>query len=371
MAYGKKKSAIVAVAILAALLCLTMGCDSLTSVFSPAASAYKSYLYMTDTVSGKVYAYDPATQAASVSSYAATGKNATGEIAFYKGIGYAAVGFGTSEGVYFFDPSATNPAFTKLGAAIAAQYFAFYNSKKAYVSSYDYAGTTSGLYSFNPSSPDSGFAAIAAASGKFLQEVLACNDGYIYAADNGDGAVLKISPSTDVVVATIATSAAGTTGLVAGTYDGNAGVFVANSGGYAATSPYAQQPSSIDFISSSGTLSTVVPASSSSPIYIGRIVQLSNGNLVATGSGHSYLVALTGTAAAVTELKSASGASFGALDIAYKDGLTYIPVAVTSDYISYKNYLYVLDSNAAQKSYSPVLAMTASDGISNIGFYEK
>jgi hypothetical protein len=374
MKFGKARGAIGAIVLVAASLGLALGCDTGTSPATTdtttAASTYKDYLYMTDTVSGKVYSYDPATQAASSSSIATTGQNASGEIQFYKGIGYVAVGSGTNKGVYYFDPSATNPAFTKLGASIAAQYFTFSSSTKAYVSSYDYSGTTSGLYSFNPSSPSSGLAAIASTSGKCLQEIVLGPDGYLYTADNGNGAVIKIDPATDAVMATIATSALGTTGLVKGAFNGSSGVFVANSGGYATTSPYAQLPSSIDFISSSGSLTTVVAASASTPIAIARVVQLADGNLVATGYNHSYLVTISGSSATVTEFKNSSGSSFGALDIAYKGGLVYIPVAVTSDYISYKNYLYVLDASGAQKSYSPVSVMTASEGLSNIGFWE-
>ena len=325
---------------------------------------YESYLYMTDTVSGKVYAYDPSTHAAQSASYASTGQNATGEIQFYAGIGYAAVGSGTKEGVYYFDPSATNPTFTKLGASIAAQYFVFYSSTKAFVSSYG-----AGLYSFDPSSPSSGLTTVSSTAGYTLQELVLGSDGYIYAADNGNGAVLKLS-ADGTLAATITTTTAGTTGLVPGTHSGVAGVFVANTGGYDSTT-YASLPGSIDFIAAGSSAVTTIATldSSGDSIYPARLVQLSNGNLIATGYSHTYLVDLSGTSAVVTEL-SASGSSFGSLDIAYKDGLLYVPVANTSDYVNYTNYLYVFDASGTQESYSPVSVMSSSEGITNIGFYE-
>jgi hypothetical protein len=343
---------------------------------SSTASTYADYLYMTDTVSGKVFAYDPATQVAASSSYATTGKNATGEIQFYKGIGYAAVGSGTGEGAYYFDPSAASPSFSKLGGtsgAIAAQYFAFYSATKAFVSSFDYSGTTSGLYYFNPASPSSDLVAVSSMQGKYLQELCLGSDGYLYAADNANKAVYRINPSSGALIATISTNAKGTTGLVAGSYDGASGIFVANTGGY--DSSYSALPGTIDFIASSaadGSTATLVAkaTSASASIYPARIVQLSGGKLVATGYGHSYFVTLSGSSASAAELKNSSGASFGGLDIANKDGLVYIPVAETSDYVSYKDYLYVLDSSGGQKSYSPVSVMSSSEGISNIGFYE-
>jgi hypothetical protein len=354
------------VAALVAALSLS-GCGN--TIASILGVSYTKYLYMTDTVSGKVYAYDPSKQSAGSSSFASTGKNATGEIRFYNGIGYVAVGGGTDEGVYYFDPSATNPSFSKLGTAIAAQYFAFYSSSKAYVSSYDYSGTTSGLYSFNPSKPSSGLSAVAAVSGKYLQDLVVGSDGYLYAADNSNGAVLKVDPSSDALKATISTSAKGTTGLCKGTFNGSSGIFVASTGGY--DSSYAALPGALDFISADGKASLVARTTSTgASIYPARVIQLDGGNLVATGYGHSYLVTLSGSSASTSELKTASGASFGSLDIAYKNALVYIPIAQTSDYISYSNKLYVLDESGKQASYSPVSVMKASEGLSNIGFYE-
>lgn len=371
MIFLKRRGVIGALAIVAAAFVAT-GCPNPSATPTPTAtSSYKNYLYMTDTVSGKVYTYDPASQSASSTSYATVGKNATGEIQFYKGIGYAAVGYGTDEGVYYFDPSATNPSFAKLGSAIAAQYFAFYSATKVYVTA---AGTwktdgtdTGSLYSFNPSNPSAGLTQVAAVT-RYAQEAIIGDDGMLYVATAtpaSSGQVLKIDPSnSDSLVATYSTGASGTTGLAWGSFGGSSGVFVASSSGV------------IQFIpkgSADGAAPTPVV---SSGCYAARLVQLPSGNLVATGYGHSYLVSISGTDASSKELYTGSSSSFGSLDIAYKDGLVYIPVASSSDYINYTNCLYVLDSSGAQKTYSPVYAMgssssaTSTQSLSNIGFYE-
>ncbi len=348
-------SSVLAAAILAASL-LT-GCGA--GAGAGDLPAYQGYLYMTDTYSGKVYAYDPAAHSGLNASIAATGKNGTGEIQFYKGIGYTAVGFGTDEGVYYFDPSVTNPTFSKIGSGIAAQYFAFYSATKAYVSvASNYFGDTGGLYAFNPSNLGLGLTQVAASDAtKYMQEVIVGPDGKIYVAENLSQKVLVIDPATDAVTATVAASASGTTGLVSGTYNGGAGVFVANTGG------------TIDFIpagvAGNAAATTVIGPS----VFAGRLVQLANGNLVATGYGKTYLVALSGASAAASELK-VGGASFGSLDIAAKDGLVYVPVAQTSDYVTFVDKLYVIDANGTQQSYSPVSVMTSADAVSNIGFYE-
>ena len=68
---------------------------------------YKSYLYMTDTTNGRVYAYDPSKRASSATSLVTMGTKAAGEIKFYNGIGYVAMGTG---GIYYFDLSAAVPS---------------------------------------------------------------------------------------------------------------------------------------------------------------------------------------------------------------------------------------------------------------------
>ena len=89
-----------------------------------------------------------------------------------------------------------------------------------------------------------------------------------------------------------------------------------------------------------------------------------------TGGGNTYFVTLLGATATVTELKNGSNASFGSYDIAYKDGLVYVPVPDYSNYPLVSNLVYIFDESGTQKSYSPVPVMSSSDAISNIGFYE-
>jgi hypothetical protein len=346
-----------------AAFALIAGCNP--SSGSPSGDgSYAGYLYMTDTMSGKVYTYDPVSRSASATSIASVGQNATGELAFYQGIGYVCVGLGTNAGVHYFDPSAANPSFAKIPGTVCAQYCAFANSSKAYVSVFDYSGDTDGIYTFNPSSPGSGLsqAALTGTSGDSYQEVIIAPDGYLYAANNTDGSVVKIDTATDAIVATIHATAIGTTGLFAGTYKGSAGVFVANTGG------------SIDFIEEDAADGSTATAVVSTSIYPARIVQLQNGNLAATGYdsswiNHTYLVDLSGDTAVASEVLY-EDASFGSLDIAYRDGLVYVPATVTSDYISYTNYLYIVGEDGKVQSYSPISVMGSSESISNIAFYE-
>ena len=345
---------VLAAAVAAAVL--VPGCTpSVGGVTTP---AYQSYLYMTDTTNGHVYTYDPSTHMGSSLSLLTTSANAAGEIKFYKGIGYVAMGYG---GIWRFDPSSANPVSKMVTGSLLlnAQYFAFYSAKKAYVSTVDYSSgsPTAGLYTFDPSDPTIPVSAvISGTSTKNFQEVIVGSDGKIYAANSTDDTVLRIDPTDDSVKATIHATVTGTTGLVAGTYNGNPGVFVANNGGYSGSS------GAIDFIPNTGSTATTLTTAA---IYPGRVAQLSNGKLIATGFGNTYIVDLAASPATVNEVKNGS-ASFGSLDIGYKDGLIYVP-----DYYStMSNKLFIFDASGFQQSYSPVSVMTSSDGISNIGFYE-
>ena len=343
-------------------VCFASGCTSPTNPTTPA--AYTTYLYMTDTSNGRVYTYDPATHKGSTSSLVTTSSNAAGEIKFYKGIGYVAMGTG---GVYYFDPSTTAPTAKVLNgsSSVDAQYFAFYSVTKAFVSSF---GT--GVYTFNPSSLGNGLSnsPVSGTNGFTMQEIILGSDGFLYAADYGHRTVLRIDAASDSVTATFTASAYGTTGLAFGTYNGTAGVFVANTGTNPAT--YASGPGSIDFIpytaASGATVQTVVAFSAGSPIYPGRVIPLSTSTLAVTGYGHTYLVALSGTTAIVTEVKAGTG-SFGSLSLAASNGLIYVPV----DTWNTSNQLYVFSAaGGIQQSYSPVSVMTSLDNIANVAFYQ-
>lgn len=369
----RKALSVSAFLLTAALVASLAGCSSGKDDPPGDTDAYKSLLYMTDTYSGKVYAYDPATRAAAAASLAAVGQNSTGELAFYKGVGYACVGSGAEAGLYYFDPSAANPAFAKIPGTVCAAYCAFANGTKAYVSVYDYATNADGIYTFDPSAPAEGIssAPLSGTGGDGFQELAIASDGSLYAANNADGTVLRINTGTDAIAATIVASSGGTTGLAAGTYKGNAGVFVANTGGY--DRDYNSLPGSIDFIptgAADGSSATAVASALTAgggPIYPARLVQLADGSLIATGYGHSYRIDLSGASPVVSELK-ASGASFGSLDIAYKDGLIYVPVP---DYSGDTDRLYVFDAEGSQAEFSPVVGVVgAGDAIANIAFYE-
>jgi hypothetical protein len=332
---------------------------------------YKSLLYMTDTFSGKIYTYDPATRAPSSLSLASVGQNSTGELVFHKGVGYACVGSGSDAGVYYFVPADANPSFTKIPGTLCAANCAFASDTKAYVSVYDYYDVSSGIHAFDPSTPASGISSspVPGTGGDDFQELVVASDGFLYAANNSDSTVLKINVSTDEVVAVFSATALGTTGLASGTLDGASGVFVANTGGYIAS-----PAGSIDFIpAGAADGSTAVAVASALAVGGGRIIparlaQLPDGDLIATGYGHTYRVDLSGAAAAVTEL-TASDSPFGSMDLAVKDGLVFIP---SSEYISsteYANKLYIVDTSGSQQSYSPVTIMDSGDSVSNIAFY--
>jgi hypothetical protein len=317
---------------------------------------YSGYLFMTDTNSGKVYAYNPSTGTASSTSVASTGQSSTGEIVFYGGIGYACVGYGTNAGLYYFDPSATSPSFTKIGSeVINAQDCVFVSATKAYVTvATDNSANTGALYSFNPSSPSSGLTKATAVS-NYAQNIILGSDGYLYVALYYSQEIVKIDPSTDnAVTATYPTSTTYPTGLCWGSYNGSQGVFIANAGG------------SLDFVKTGETDGTTA-TSVASALYPCRVLQLSSGKLVTTGYGATYIVTLNGTTASATEVKSGAS-SFGYNDIACKDGLVYVPVGA---YATSTSKLYVFDASGAMQSYSPLTVMsTGTDCIANIGFYE-
>jgi hypothetical protein len=354
----------------AALIAATLagGCSNPAGTGSTTPAAYTTYLYMTDTTNGRVYTFNPSTHVGSSTSLINT-SSAAGEVEFYKGIGYVAVGYNSGAGVYYFDPSSSAPSAKLIGgsAGLDAEYFAFYSPTLAYVSVVG-TGDTGGIYTFNPSSPSSGFTQVAATgANKYLQEIIIGPDQMIYVAENYDKAVLRINPTNYSNVTTVATSEQGPTGLVSGTYNGLPGVFVANTGTNYLSG--AATPGSIDFIAAGSSTATTVTANS---IYPARLIQLPNGSLIATGydnsyTPHTYLVTLSGTNASVSEIRAGT-TSFGSFSIAYNSssGLIYVP----NNIYGTSNQLYVFDASGNQQSYSPVSVMTSSDNIANVAFYQ-
>jgi hypothetical protein len=329
-------------------------------------TAYKNYLYLTDSSSGHVGAWNPSTHAMVTSSLVTTAGSA-GEIRFYKGIGYVAVAplSGDKGGVYWFDPSSSSPSAQRIvgSEGIGAQYFAFLSASKAY-----FSAVNGNVYSFDPSQLAAGAVSLASTSGAYLQDIALGADGRLYAAELYSQAVVRIDPATKSITKTFATSAGGTTGLFLGTYKGKSGIFVANTGGY--DSNYAPLAGSIDFIDlTDDTVSTITNVlSASGAIYPGRLVQLSNGNLIASGYGHTYLVDLSGSTPSTTEVLSGSTA-FGNLSLALKDGTVYVP---TSDFgTTANNQLFAFDASGAKVTSSPFSVLTSTDWVSNAAFYEE
>jgi len=352
-------------AALALVLAALAACSSPTgSSGSSSAAAYKSYLYLTDTSSGHVGAWNPATHAMVTSSLVTTAGSA-GETRFYKGIGYVAVApfTGDAQGVYWFDPASSAPTAQRLSGSegVGAQYFAFASATKAYFTAVD-----GKVYSFDPSDRSAAAAVVVSTSGAYLQDIALGSGGLLYVAENDKGAVVQIDPNTKTILEeTFTTSAVGTTGLSRGTYQGVEGIFVANNGGYGSN-----PKGSIDFIAPAArTLSTVTIAlADGSAIYPARLVQLANGNLIASGYNHTYLVDLSGSTPSTTEILSGSTA-FGNSSLVLKDGTVYVP---TSDFSTpAANQLFAFDSSGKAVTSSPFTVLTTTDWVSNVAFYEE
>jgi hypothetical protein len=354
-------------AILAFILILGCSNPANTTATTP---AYATCLYMVDGNNGHVWTFDPSTHTCSSSSLVTTASGkAAGEIQFYKGIGYVAMGNGG--GVYYFDPSASAPMATQLAgtASLNAQYFAFYSATKAYFTTCSYP-STGAVYSFNPSNPAAGVSQVDSADiTNYMQAIVVGPDNYVYGAENNTGKVLRINPSTDQVAETYTASAGGTTGLLAGTYKGKAGVYVANNGGYDAS--YNPLPGTIDFIDTSvatPTLTTVVATTAA--LCPGRLLQLGSTRLLSVGSASIDLVDLGGTSASATNIATISGGYYGVSSIAMKDSLVYVPANKYST-TAPANRLYVIDASGTQRSYSPVTTiMSGTDNLANIAFYQ-
>jgi hypothetical protein len=324
-------------------------------------------LYMTDTFSGKVYRYNPGTHTTSTTSIVTTTQDATGAISFSKGVGYIAVGSGSSTdpGVYCFNPSDTFPQAVRIGGTDrSAQYIAFFSPTKAYVTVADYSGAASeqGVYLFDPANPGAGLSSSPLsgtnAANLYLQQIVVGPDNMIYVANNsalgGTDEVLQIDPSTDTLTGVVlTTSAAGTTALAAGSYGGKDGVFVGNIT-YADTG-------SIDFIDTTAIPSPTI-VSVLADIDVSRLFYLSTGHLVTTSYTNSYLVS---GLASTTPVASELGTDLGGAALAARDGLMYIG---WTDYSTSR--LYVFDATGAEESFSPVSVMGSGECVAGLAFYE-
>ncbi len=347
----KAEAALLALAVLVFSFAMG-GCPSSTS---PAiATTATTYVYAVDTISGKVFQIDRSTNTAASTPLVTIGQNASGEIRFYGNTGFVAVGSSsnTAPGLYYFDASSSSPSAARIGSALSAQYICVASSTLGYLTVANYSDTSlNGVYSFNPSVPALGLTAVYVDSASYPQDVVMGSDGYLYAVNaastlGGTDTVLRIDTATEGVTV-ITVTGSGATGLCAGTYNGNSGVFVAETGGYSA--------GSIDFIASGATAVTPVISKSSGQVFA-RAAQFNSSMLIATGGypAKTYLVSLSGTPTA-NEVKSGS-TSFGSMDVDIYDGIAYVP--------DYAQSVYAIDANG---TVTRISAGTSADAIANVG----
>jgi hypothetical protein len=302
------------------------GCD----LILPGSKGSTAGLFAVDSKNGNVYEIDETTLSAAETPLVSIAQNAAGEIVFSGDIGFVAVGsYGnTAPGLYRFDASSAAPQAARVGNAISAQYACVVSDSLGYVTSADYSGVyENAVYSFNPSSAVSGLGAkVTGAPSGFYPQDIAVAGGRVFVADNGNGKVLRLSADGASFDAAYPATAGGTTGLLAGSYDYDddgdldAGVFVANTGGYDAN--WNSLPGSIDFIpaaAADGASATSVLAGFSA----GRLAAFDSDTLVAINYGATSIVSLAGTPSA-TEVKC-GGASFGSYDAAVRGGYAYVP----------------------------------------------
>ena len=300
----------------------------------------KANVFAVDSKNGNVYEIDEEGLTAATLPLLTIGQNAAGELVFNGNTGFLAVGSDGSNapGLYYFDVTSETPVAKLLGDKISAQYICILNATHGYVSSADYYGAyTSAVYPFNPSAPWQGLGEPVSDfdANVFPQDIVVA-DGQVYVTDNKNGVVCRLNSSGNAVEASFHTKKAGTTGLLAGSYDydndgdNDVGVFVANTGGY--DSNWNPLPGSIDFLPASasvdGAVTTVV-----SDVSVARLAAFSPTKLVATGYAHTYSIELsslqpraTGALNAATEREVFYGdKSFGAFDVDIHNGYAYVP----------------------------------------------
>jgi hypothetical protein len=273
-----------------------------------------------------VYEIDDEAFTAASTALVSIGQDSAGEIAFSGDVGFIAVGSysNTAPGLYYFDASSATPTVKMAGSTkISAQYLCIVSDTVGYVTTADSAGVYSNaVYLFDPSNPSAGLgAAVTGFSTGFYPQDIVYASGRIYVADNGNGKVCRLNAAGTAVDATYTTTAGGTTGLLAGSFNGNAGVFVANSGGY--DTSWNSLPGSIDFISSTaldGATATSVLAGYS----VGRLAAFDGDTLVATTYSKTYIVKLSGASASASEV-TCSSASFGSNDVNILSDYAYVP----------------------------------------------
>lgn len=331
-------------------------------------------LWAVDTKSGQVFEIDSTTSPATgaMSPYVTIGQNAAGEIVFGQGKGFVAVGSysNTAPGLYWFDPESAYPVASRIGAGVSAQYACLVSATKGYVTVANYSPTTdNGLYSFNPTSPAAGLTKVLGNGDlTYPQDLTLGEDGYLYVADNeatittsfASGKVLKLDTTSDTVAATYTTSVGGCTGVLAGVFDGDEGIFVASTGGYDGS--YYQVAGTVEFIAS-GLATGSAAAMVASGIPVARLSSFDSSHLISTGGypAATKLIALSGSSSIVTSVQI-GGVDFGSADVDVVDGVAYIPGGFSS------NTVYAVTGTGTVSTFT-VGSSAATVGITNVGAY--
>jgi hypothetical protein len=321
------------------------GCNLFTSTIQGSTA----HVFAVGSGSGNVYEIDTDSADAATTSLVSTGQNSTGEMVTHGSKAFLAVGSysNTAPGLYWFDLSSSTPSAELIGDRTSAQYLCIVSDTEGYVSAADWNGVyPNTVYSFNPSNPSAGLGSEVTGfdSGFSPQDIAYVSDdsgsGRVFVTDNANGEVYRLNAAGTAVDLTFSTSAGGTTGLLAGEYDGDnngsddVGVFVANTGGYGPAPDYASLPGSIDFIPLDATSGTDI-VSVQSALSVGRLAAFDTTHLIATNYGGTWIIDLTksaGDAERITEIKNSSSASFGSFDVNVYDGYAYVPDGTNTVY---------------------------------------
>ncbi len=312
-----------------ALVFMAAGC---TNLFNPS-NPSQAHLFAVDSKNGKVYEIDTETLTAAATPLVSIGQNSSGEIVFHEDTGFLAVGsYGnTAPGLYYFDAVSPLPAAKMAGSVkTSAQYLCIVSATRGYVTSADFSsGYKNTVYAFNPSDPQAGLGAeVSGLPADVYPQDITCASGKVYVTDHFKGRVYRLNAEGTSVEASISTTAGGTTGLLPGSLSGEEGVFVANTGGFDAS--WNSLPGSIDFIAADAADgSTALPVLSG--ISVGRLAAFDAVTLAATGYMNTYILDISGTSAAASEVTSA-GSSFGSIDVNVFEGHAYIPDGATTIY---------------------------------------
>jgi len=337
---SKVQRKMLAVGFMLVLAALT-GCSLLSLQNGTSAS-----LFAVDSKNGNVYEIDTEKAQSASIPLVSIKQNATGEMIVNGTKAFIAVGSynNTSPGLYWFDLSSSSPSVQKIGGNISAQYLCIASNNKGYVSTADYSGVYSNtVYGFNPSNPSAGLGSEVTGfdSGFYPQDLVFADDGnengYVFVTDNANSKVYRLNAAGTAVDLSFVTSSGGTTGLLPGSYDwddngsDDAGVFVANTGGY--DTNWNALPGSIDFIPLDASSGNDI-VSVQKDLSVARLTAFDKNHLAGTNYSQTWIIDLTkpeNDSGRLAEVKS-NGASFGSLDANTYDGYAYVPDGMQTVY---------------------------------------